>query len=303
MTRILITGGLGLIGSEIAEQALAGGHHVTIVDDGRASVVPYVEGALHVGQAIEDFGGTEPVDCIVHCAAPVGPVGILGRDVMVEMIDATRAACGLAEMLGTRLIVLSSSEVYGTTTPTGHLTVPDDWSHRTEYGVGKIVTEQLARRHYAQTGYPTAVIRPWNVTGPRQSASKGFVFPRFAEQVVAGGLPTVYLPGTQSRAFMAVEDFAALTLGLLDGDKHWDARPIDAATPDNEISLIGLAARFGGGHFVTVDPTDEHGPDFREADSGSKLPPANPALIGWTGLDEMIDAAMAATRERIALAA
>lgn len=312
MTRLLITGGLGLIGSEIADQAIARGHHVTIVDDGRAGVVPLVEGALHVEQSIQGYGGTDPVDVVIHCAAPVGPVGILGQDVLVEMFYSTLAACELARRLSCRLVVFSSSEVYGTTDPTDSLCVPDDWSHRTEYGVGKIVTEQIARRHHAETRLPTAIIRPWNVTGPRQAGSKGFVFPRMAAQAVAGEPITVYAPGDQRRAFMDVRDLAAWVawiVGLHATDEKWQGVPIDAANPDNATSMVSLAGMFTlhrlarTDRIVSVDPSLEHGPDFREAAAGSKLPPDHVALRGTTHLRKMVDAAMVAAAARIPAAA
>jgi len=311
MTRILITGGLGLIGSEIAEQAIARGHHVTIVDDGRAAVVHTVDGAQHFDQSIQNYGGTVPHDVVIHAAAPVGPVGILGVDVLVEMFYSTLAACELARRLSCRLVVFSSSEVYGTTEPTSSLTVPDDWSHRTEYGVGKIVTEQIARRHHAETGLPTAIIRPWNVTGPRQAGSKGFVFPRMAAQAVAGEAITVYQPGDQRRAFMDVGDLGVFLSGGPSHEEYavWKAIPVDAASPHNEVSMSDLAAMFMrhplscSAEVSVVDPAIEHGPDFREAAAGSKLPPASPAMHGTTPLADMVNAAMVAAHDRIPAAA
>lgn len=310
MTRVLITGGLGLIGSEIAERALSVGHHVTIVDDGRAGVVPFVEGAQHVEQSIQNYGGTDPFDVVIHAAAPVGPVGILGRDVLAEMFHSTTAACELAARLSCRLVVFSSSEVYGTTDPTDTLRVPDDWSHRTEYGVGKIVTEQIARRHHATTGLPTAIVRPWNVTGPRQAGHKGFVFPRMAEQAVSGQPITVYQPGDQRRAFMDVGDMARHALQLIQNQGAGLVGPVDAANPDNAIGMADLARLFyrhplsaTDCEYVVVDPADEHGPSFREAAAGSKLPPADPEWRGWTPLEEMVDQAMLAARRRNLIAA
>jgi len=299
-TRILITGGLGLIGSEIADQAVSRGDHVTIVDDGRASVVPYVEGAQNVEQSIQSYGGTEPFDVVIHAAAPVGPVAIIGQDVLVEMFYSTLAACELARRLSCRLIVFSSSEVYGTAAPGESLVVPDDWSHRTEYGVGKIVTEQIARRHYSESGLPTAIIRPWNVTGVRQSGSKGFVFPRMAAQAIGGRPITVYTPGYQQRAFMDVADMAARTLDLIDAEdpREWSAVPLDAATPTNAVRMVDLAMMFADhdlsrtGFARIVDPVEEHGPQFREAAAGTKLPMDDPAMAGTSTLEEMVNAAM-----------
>lgn len=314
MTRILVTGGLGLIGSAIAEHALRAGMHVTIVDDGRSSVTPAVDGARIFTCPVESLHLTDPVDAVIHCAAPVGPVGILGRNVLHEMTLATEAAIDIARYHSAALIALSSSEVYGTVNPEGSLVVPDAWSHRTEYAVGKIVTEQMARRHHAETGLPTAIIRPWNVTGPRQSAAAGFVFARMAQQAYTGKPVTVYKPSDQRRAFMAVSDFAhgAMLLAACCVDQlleHMEAEPFDAANPDNEVSMEQLAYLFAGHPLATttsvveIDPTTEHGDTFREAAAGTKLPPANPAMRGWTTLDQMVDAAMQAQHARMLAAA
>jgi UDP-glucose 4-epimerase len=308
--KVLVTGGLGLIGSEVADKAAEAGWVVHVVDDCTANVVPRVERAWGCDYAsIEKVAaewpslhGREPApDVIVHCAAPVGPVGILGRHVLDDCASSTRAAIDVARRTGAALVVLSSSEVYGTVNPQGALVVPDDWSHRTEYAVGKVVTEQLARRHHAETGLPTMVVRPWNVTGPRQAAGKGFVFPRMAGQAVLGRPVTVYRPGTQRRAFMAVTDFADQLVRLMDAPRDgapWDAAPIDAANPANDVSMNHLARLFTAHHlsrtreWTSIDPRSEHGPAFREAAAGSKLPMREPVIRGTTPLEVMVDVAM-----------
>jgi len=320
--RVLITGGLGLIGSELADKAAEAGWVIHVIDDRSGNVVDHAERAWShdfekVEQVSADWDGLHhgepPPDVVIHCAAPVGPVGILNRRVLDDCYTATRAAIALARRFAARLVVLSSSEVYGTVNPQGSLVIPDDWSHRSEYAVGKVVTEQLARRHHAETGLPTAVIRPWNVTGPRQSAAKGFVFPRMAAQAVAGRPVTVYRPGTQQRAFMAVEDFASVLVdGLLEQpttDPEWQATPIDAAAPDNCVSMSTLALMFVehplslSREWTSINPRVEHGPSFREAAAGTKLPMSDPAIKGTTPLVEMVNRAMLAAADRVKLAA
>lgn len=311
MTDLLITGGLGLIGSAIADAASVAGYSLHIVDDRRACVVDEIPDApFHDYLSVEEVAEGEaldPVRFVLHCAAPVGPVGILGRRVLDEMISSTAAAIDIAARHRAALVVFSSSEVYGTERPSGSLVVPDTWSHRTEYAVGKIVTEQIARRHYSETGMPTAIIRPWNVTGPRQAGSKGFVFPRMAAQAVAGDPITVYQPGMQRRAFMAVDDLAVGVLALLDrpsSDQGWRCSPLDAATPGNAIGMDDLAAMFAlhplaaAPKVEIVDPAIEHGPSFREAAAGSKLPPDDVAMPGTTDLATMVNAAMQAAHDR-----
>lgn len=291
---VLVTGGRGLIGSAIATHLATAGINVISIDDGRAAVCGPLPGCVNVNATIEQ-AAADPrrlpdIHTVVHCAAPVGPVAILTADVLDDMTSATRAALRVAREHHARLIAFSSSEVYGTEHPEGVLVTPDDWSHRTEYSVGKIVTEQMCRRHRHETGLPVCVIRPWNVTGPIQSAPKGFVIPRMAHQAAHGEPVTVYQPGSQRRAFMAAGDLAVMIRDVITGRDHaaiWDGVPVDAAAPKNATSMVDLADMFGTGYRI-VDPTVEHGPLFREAAAGSKLPPERPALRGWTTLDRIV---------------
>lgn len=303
--RVMITGGLGLIGSALARDLAAADHQVVVVDDGRAAVTGSVPGTL-IGRSVETIapGWLGECNVVVHCAAPVGPVGILGRPVLAEMTSSTEAAIALAREWGAALVVMSSSEVYGTRHPGDELVLPDEWSHRTEYAVGKVVTEQLARRHRHESDLPTMIVRPWNVVGPAQSAGKGFVIPRMAEQAVRGQRPTVYRPGDQRRAFMHVADLAAILVDRMSDTSlpGWDASPVDAAAPHNAVSMIELAHMFGP-RVEVVDPVHEHGPEFREAHAGSKLPPSRPAMKGWTPLSVIVAEAIGAARERLGAAA
>lgn len=308
MSRVLITGAHGLIGSALVRDAVAAGHHVTAIDDNRANVVSrtdaHTTGLVRVEQVAAVGLPVDNPDIIIHCAAPVGPVGILGRPVLAEMTAATEAAIRIARYAHAALVVFSSSEVYGTTHPTGALVVPDEWSHRAEYAIGKVVTEQLARRHHAETGLPTMIVRPWNVVGPRQPASKGFAVPRMAEQVAAGLLPTVYQPGDQRRAFMHVDDLSPQLVALLDDPTGpmWAAEPIDAAAPMNAVSMIALGHMFSD-RIRIIDPVEEHGPAFREAHAGSKLPPPDPAIEGRTPLRDIVTESIAAAATRVPEAA
>lgn len=303
--RVMVTGALGLIGSALCREAQAAGHEVVGVDDGRAAVTGSCHGTL-IGRSVESLapGWVRHCDVVIHCAAPVGPVGILGRPVLAEMTSSTTAAIDLARQWGAALVVMSSSEVYGTRHPGDELVIPDEWSHRTEYGVGKIVTEQLTRRHHAETAMPTMIVRPWNVVGPTQAASKGFVIPRMAEQAVRGQRPSVYRPGDQRRAFMHVDDLArGLVARLADtSTAAWTARPIDAAAPRNAVSMIELAHLFAQ-RIEVVDPAEEHGPAFREAHAGTKLPPSRPEIEGTTPLAAIVAEAIEAAASRLGVAA
>ncbi len=312
MGDLVVTGGLGLIGSAIVEAWE--GEGATIVDDARGAVCapaelrPRRQGVRWerprwVNASVEEAQAANVrlavgARAVIHCAAPVGPVGILTGSVLTSMVASTQAACRLAARAEAPLVAFSSSEVYGTTAPRGELVLPDArWSPRLEYAAGKIATELIVGRHYAETGLPTAIIRPWNVSGPRQSAAKGFVLPRWVDAAAAGEELTLYGDGSQARAFMAASDLADLVCELVDGVQTppgaWACRPMDAATPENAVTLRELAElvseRVREVPIRSVDPVELHGPRFAEAAAGTKLPAPEPALHGWTTLERLVD--------------
>lgn len=308
---LVVTGGSGLLGSEIVREWAAWGSSV-VIDDDRAGVgAPVPAGTRVLRMSVEQAVNAHPLvaaraRAIVHCAAPVGPVHILHGDVLVSMVQSTRAACTLAALGRVPLIVMSSSEVHGTThvEPDSALSVIDEWSPRQEYQLGKIATEAIARRHEHETKLPVAIVRPWNVTGALQSASKGFVLPRWVDAALAGRPITVYGDGSQERALMDAADFAARIATLaLEGPRRWWNQPLHAATPENRTTMLGLArivqasiesAKGSTVPVQFVDPLTLHGRMFREASAGSKLPPPHPALRGWTPLSKIVDRMIAA---------
>jgi nucleoside-diphosphate-sugar epimerase len=307
MRRVMVTGARGLIGSRIAAlEASEHGSHVIAVDDGsRPTVAGWPEGSAdQLATPVEAIARMAPalargLDCIYHCASPVGPVGILGAPVLLRMLAAQSAALELARQAECAIITLSSSEVHGREYVTGDYLVARGWSPRHEYQVGKLAGELLAARHQAETRLPTAVVRPWNVAGPDQDAAKGFVFPRFAEQAVRGQAITIYGDGRQRRAFCSADDAAALLVGQWGPEDFWSAVPMEMGNPDNVTSVGALAERFlahplahPDATLELVDPMDLHGEWFREASSGSKLPVQEPDLRGWTPLDAMVTAAL-----------
>ena len=302
MHDLVVTGGLGLIGSAIVDAWE--GECALLVDDGRAAVIdtPQLrpEGWRWSLSTVEELADSAPLvakhaRAVIHCAAPVGPVAILSARVLEELVAGALAACRIAAASQAPLVMLSSSEVHGTTDPSadGSMRVAGgEWNPRREYALGKIAVELIAGRHRHETGLPTAIIRPWNVTGPRQSADKGFVLPRWAESA-AHGLPlTVYGDGMAERAIMAVDDFAALVCSFVDGTIHppgaWDAVPMEAATPANRTSMADLANLVVDRADVLglntwrefVDPIDLHGPLFAEAGGGLEAARAVPCAGG-----------------------
>lgn len=307
---VLITGGLGFIGSHLADDFHARGWQVTIVDDRRAAVVgwtPRPEMQV-VEKTVEDYCsqfGTWDYDLVVHAASPVGPAGILGLaghiiPRIVEPSQWVAEVCGYAK---TPLIHISTSEVYnasGINSEDDDLIAPAQPSARGEYAVGKIAAEYIVRQRSRLDGFPALVVRPFNIAGARQPREKGFVIPTFVEQALAGESLTVFGLGDQQRCFMSVADFCRLIAVLSEG-LSLDRRVINAGNPNNVTRIDALARRVAervgsspGLDYISGNLV--HGPEWREAAGYHKIPTNSIPASVWQpkdDLDAIIDATAA----------
>lgn len=320
---VVVTGGLGFIGSHVADAYLAAGWRVTLIDSEVAAVTEAACYSKHprctvVRQSVEGFlqgGGTfRGADRVIHAASPVGPVrllpyaGRLGAD-MVRVAEAVIEECIRADV---PLCVFSSAEVYnrsGLLAETDDIRVPARYNARVEYAVAKTLIEVMTTNCRRQHGLRAIVIRPFNVSGPRQSRAGGFVVPTFVQQALANEPLTVFGDGTQVRAFLAVRD---LTWFLLD---YWEAALAKTSTivynlgnPGNAITMGELAALVreltaSSAAIIHVNGRDIHGPLYAEAESTEKVPVvAAAAELGWraqVGLRNLIEDTIACYRQRV----
>jgi nucleoside-diphosphate-sugar epimerase len=319
---VAVTGGLGFIGSALVEAFVAREHSVLVVDSGRASVVedPRELGATEVlisdaatwASALERGEWPAVPDLIVHAAAPVGSAGVIEyRGTIVwEIARLTWALARAALVQEIPLLNISSSEVYGRSgvyRESDPLQVPMRPSARLEYAIGKIAGEAIVMNLAAAGRLRALSIRPFNVAGPRQDRSKGFVLPTFAEQALAGEPLTVFGNGEQQRAFTAVSDLAELITGGYLEEAPWAGEIFNAAAPENRTSILGLARKVialagSSSEVAFTSGREVFGPLYEEAEGFHKLPVcAEAQALGWRpalSLDDLIGQTLRFYQER-----
>jgi nucleoside-diphosphate-sugar epimerase len=318
--RIVVTGGLGFIGAELALQFRRDGHSVVVVDsvesnsmeadEARAAGIEVVEQT--VLSYLADCGAALDADLVAHAAGPVGAAGVLRRpDGIADGMVGTAAEVGRACLAsGAGLVFISSSEVYGLD---GQLTeamrpqIPLEHSSRVEYALGKLTSEAVLAG-LGRRGLRFVCLRPFNVVGARQSRLGGFVVPTFVQQALANLPITVFDDGQQSRSFIHVADLADFVSGYVDDELLEQRTCVNVGNPSTTCTILELAQRtkalLGSSSEISfVEGADVYGPGYVEAASRHKHCAIERASArGWRPrrpLDEIIlDAAEHYRRHR-----
>ena len=250
--RALITGGAGFIGSHLADRLLDRGDQVVLLDDlstGRLSNIEHLNGRSDAEFVLGSILNTDlvekvvsRVDTIFHLAAAVGVNLIVEKPLesLMTNIRGTETVIEMAHKYDKRLLVMSTSEIYGKNT-SDSLSEEDDrilgspLKSRWSYSEAKAIDEILAYTYWREKGLETVIIRLFNTVGPRQTGSYGMVIPRFVGQALRNEPITIFSDGNQTRCFCHVGDVVE---GLVALSKHPEA--------------FGKVFNLGGGEEVSI---------------------------------------------------
>ncbi len=317
--RALITGGAGFIGSHLADRLLERGDQVVLLDDlstGRLANIEHLNGRADAEFVLGSILNADLVDHVVsrvdtvfHLAAAVGVNLIVEKPLesMMTNIRGTETVVEKAHKYGKRILVMSTSEIYGKNT-SDSLSEDDDrilgspLKSRWSYSEAKAIDEILAYTYWREKGLETVIIRLFNTVGPRQTGSYGMVVPRFVGQALRNQPVTIFGDGSQTRCFCHVSDVVGALVSL---SEHPDAfGKVFNLGGAEEISIGDLAERIielvGSGSELEFIPYDDAYEEGFE-DMARRVPNTTRAnrLVGFepsVGLDEIIHSVIADQR-------
>jgi UDP-glucose 4-epimerase len=305
----LVTGGAGFIGSHLVGQLLARGDRVRVVDDlstGSLDNLAEVSGHPNLETHVCSVTDVEAVlrltrgaDRVFHLAASVGVELILARplDSLMNNIRGTETVLEACQLSGTKILITSTSEIYGKNGPQRlsedadrHLgpTTRTRWS----YSTGKAVDEIMAFCYWRERGVPAIVARLFNTVGPRQTGAFGMVIPRLVDQALSGADLTVYGTGEQRRNFCHVADTVAALLALMEAEDA--VGEVYNVGGREEVRIIDLARlivrRTGSNSRIVVIPYAEALPEGYE-DMQQRSPDTTKLeeLTGWSPTKSLAD--------------
>ena len=293
----VVLGGAGFLGSYLCDRLTDAGARVTVIDNfitGNADNVQHLLG--RPGFTLMDYDVTNylhvsgDVDFVLHFASPASPADYLRWPIQTLKVGSlgTHKALGLAQAKGARLLLASTSEVYGD--PEVNPQPESYWGNvnpvgpRGVYDEAKRFAEALTLAYQRQHGVEVRIARIFNTYGPRMRIEDGRAIPAFFAAAVRNEPLPIHGDGSQTRSLCYVDDEVEGLLRLLTGDHPG---PINIGNPE-EVTMLELANRVqdavGNHPGVTHLPRPEDDPKVRRPDTTLAQ-----ELLGWkaaTPLDE-----------------
>ena len=289
MKRILITGAAGFLGSHLCDRFIKEGYFVIGMDNLITGDLKNIE-HLFKDKNFEFYHHDitkfvhvpGKLDYILHFASPASPIDYLKIPIQTLKVGSlgTHNLLGLARVKGARILIASTSEVYGD--PLVHPQTEEYWGNvnpvgpRGVYDEAKRFQEAMTMAYHTYHGLETRIVRIFNTYGPRMRLNDGRVLPAFIGQALRGEDLTMFGDGSQTRAFCYVDDLVEGIYRLLLSDY---AQPVNIGNPDEItikefgeeiIKLTGTTQKLVSLPLPTDDPKQRK-PDITKAR----------ALLGW----------------------
>lgn len=298
--RVLVTGGAGFLGSHLCDRLLAEGHTVVAMDNlvtGNTDNIAHLAGNARFSFVKHDITNyiylAGELDAILHFASPASPVDYLELPIQTLKVGSlgTHNALGVAKAKKARLLLASTSEVYGD--PLVHPQTEEYWGNvnpigpRGVYDEAKRFAEAITMAYQRYHSVETRIVRIFNTYGPRMRLNDGRVVPNFIKQALNGEALTVYGEGNQTRSFCYVSDLVDGIYRLLLSD---EPLPTNIGNP-SEMTILQFAERINaltdnpGG--IVYKPLPKDDPQQRRPDITKAR-----RILGWepkVGLDEGLE--------------
>jgi dTDP-glucose 4,6-dehydratase len=289
MERVLITGAAGFLGSHLCDRFLKEGFEVIAMDNlitGDLKNIEHLFQNEHFTFYNHDVSNfihiPGKLDYIVHFASPASPIDYLKIPIQTLKVGSlgTHNCLGLAREKNARIIVASTSEVYGD--PLVHPQTESYWGHvnpvgpRGVYDEAKRFQEAITMAYHTYHGVETRIVRIFNTYGPRMRLNDGRVLPAFIGQAIRGEDLTVFGDGSQTRSFCYVDDLVEGIYRLLMSDY---AQPVNVGNPD-EITILDFAKEIikltGTDQKIVFNPLPTDDPKQRRPDITLAQ-----SILGW----------------------
>jgi dTDP-glucose 4,6-dehydratase len=287
--KILITGAAGFLGSHLCDRYIKEGFHVIAMDNLITGDIKNIEHLF----ALENFEFhhhdisnfvhvSGNLDYILHFASPASPIDYLKIPIQTLKVGSlgTHNLLGLAKEKKSRILIASTSEVYGD--PTVHPQPEEYWGNvnpvgpRSVYDEAKRFQEAITMAYHTFHGIETRIVRIFNTYGPRMRLNDGRVLPAFIGQALRGENLTIFGDGSQTRSFCYVDDLVEGIYRLLLSDY---AYPVNIGNP-NEITMNEFAEEIikltGTDQKVVYLPLPQDDPKQRRPDISKAQ-----ALLNW----------------------
>lgn len=277
--RILITGAAGFLGSHLCDRFVREGFHVIGMDNlitgemkNIQHLFPLPEFEFYHHDVSKYVHVPGPLPYILHFASPASPIDYLKIPIQTLKVGSlgTHNLLGLARSKGSRILVASTSEVYGD--PTVHPQTEEYYGNvnpvgpRGVYDEAKRFQEAMTMAYHTYHKLDTRIVRIFNTYGPRMRLNDGRVLPAFIGQAIRGEDLTVFGDGNQTRSFCFVDDLIEGIYRLLMSDYHL---PVNIGNPD-EITILDFAKEIiqltGSKQKIVFQPLPKDDPMQRQPD-------------------------------------